>query len=145
DPHPTPLAPGRYRLQVTIDQSTRDKLEQLQDLLAHQLPKGDVATILERAFDALLVQIHKRKTGITAKPRTRQPRARQPRTRQPRAPETQAAEPKAAEPKAAEPKAAEPKAAESAPTDERTRYLGVSVRREVWPRDDGRCGFVGED
>src|SRR5690606_7276229 len=72
DPHPTPLAPGRYRLQVTIDQSTRDKLEQLQDLLAHQLPKGDVATILERAFDALLVQVHKRKTGITAKPRARQ-------------------------------------------------------------------------
>lgn len=32
---------------MTINQSTRDKLEQLQDLLAHKFPKGDVAEILE--------------------------------------------------------------------------------------------------
>lgn len=110
DPDPTPLAPGRYKLQVTIDQSTRDKLEQLQDLLAHQIPKGDVAVIIERAFDALLVQVHKRKTGITAKPR-----------------------------------APKPGVPEPTPAGGRTRTLKVSVRREVWPRDEGRCGFVGED
>jgi len=121
DPDPTPLAPGRYKLQVTINQSTRDKLDQLQDLLAHQIPKGDVAVIIERAFDALLVQIHKRKTGITAKPR-------------------------ATEPRATEPRATEPRAAKSASAaGGRTRSLKVSVRREVWPRDEGRCGFVGED
>ncbi|HEY6724359.1 MAG TPA: hypothetical protein VI197_10010, partial [Polyangiaceae bacterium] len=66
DPDPTPLAPGRYKLQVTINQSTRDKLQELQDLLAHQLPNGDLSVILERALDALLVQVHQRKTGITA-------------------------------------------------------------------------------
>jgi len=121
DPDPTPLAPGRYKLQVTINQSTRDKLDQLQDLLAHQIPKGDVAVIIERAFDALLVQIHKRKTGITAKPRATEPRATEPRATEPRATESTSA------------------------AGGRTRSLKVSVRREVWPRDEGRCGFVGED
>ncbi len=117
DPDPTPLAPGRYKLQVTINQSTRDKLQELQDLLAHQIPNGDLAVILERALDALLNQVHKRKTGITAKPRA--PRSRTPGDRA--------------------------RAGESTATGGRTRHLPVSSRREVWPRDDGRCGFVGED
>ena len=66
-----PLAPGRYKLQVTLDENTRDKLMQLQDLLAHQIPSGDPAAIIARALDALLTQVHKRKTGITEKPRAR--------------------------------------------------------------------------
>lgn len=53
-----PLAPGRYKLQVTLDQGTRDKLKQLQDLLAHQIQSGDPAAIIERALDALLRQVH---------------------------------------------------------------------------------------
>ncbi|HEY6728602.1 MAG TPA: hypothetical protein VI197_31540 [Polyangiaceae bacterium] len=117
DPNPAPLAPGRYRLQVTINKSTRDKLRELQDLLAHQIPNGDPALILERAFDALLTQVHKRKTGITAKPRA--PRVGAPQARG--------------------------RTAESTPTSGRTRHVPVSSRREVWPRDEGRCGFVGED
>ena len=32
DPDPTPLAPGRYRLELTLSQSTYDKLKQLKDL-----------------------------------------------------------------------------------------------------------------
>ncbi|HEY6728965.1 MAG TPA: hypothetical protein VI197_33375 [Polyangiaceae bacterium] len=117
DPDSTPLAPGRYKLQVTINQSTRDKLEQLQDLLAHQVPNGDLAVLLERALDALLIQVHKRKTGITAKPRAPRPGAPRDGAR----------------------------SRASTPTGGRTRHLPVSSRREVWPRDDGRCGFVGED
>jgi len=68
-PDPAPPAPGRYKLQVTLDENTRDKLKQLQDLLAHQIPSGDPAAIIARALDALLTQVHKRKTGITEKPR----------------------------------------------------------------------------
>ncbi|HEY6725055.1 MAG TPA: HNH endonuclease signature motif containing protein [Polyangiaceae bacterium] len=129
NPDPTPLAPGRYKLQVTINQSTRDKLRELQDLLAHQIPNGDLAVILERALDALLVQIHKRKTGITAKPR---------------APRAGAAEDRAGAPRAQAPRD-RARSGESTTTGGRTRHLPVSSRREVWPRDDGRCGFVGED
>lgn len=83
---PMPLAPGRYRLQVTLGEDARQKLKQLQDLLAHQVPNGDPAAIIERALDALLTQVHKRKTGITAKPRAAKPRATKPAS--PRAPRT---------------------------------------------------------
>src|SRR5688572_6840084 len=64
---PAPLSPGRYKLQVTISEAAKDKLEQLQDLLAHQIPNGDPAPIIERALDALWTQVHKRKTGAIEK------------------------------------------------------------------------------
>jgi hypothetical protein len=51
--HTTPLSPRRYKLQVTIGQETRDKLNELQALLSHQIPDGDPAEILDRALDAL--------------------------------------------------------------------------------------------
>ena len=79
-PDPMPLAPGRYKLQVTLGEQARQKLKQLQDLLAHQIPNGDLAAIVERAFDALLTQVHKRKTGITAKPRASKRKTGAPRT-----------------------------------------------------------------
>ena len=104
---------------MTLSENGRNKLKQLQDLLAHQIPNGDPAAIVERALDALLTQVHKRKTGITAKPRTPKPK-----------------------PKSKSTAAAPATATTSA---RRTRYLEFAVRREVWTRDDGRCGFVGED
>jgi 5-methylcytosine-specific restriction endonuclease McrA len=64
-----PLAPRRYKLQVTIGQETRDKLSELQALLSHQIPDGDPAKILERALDALLVETKKKKAALTEKPR----------------------------------------------------------------------------
>ena len=67
---PIPLAPRRYKLQVTIGQQTRDKLDELQALLSHQIPDGDPAKILDRALDALLVQARKKKAALTDKPRT---------------------------------------------------------------------------
>jgi len=110
DPDPEPLAPGRYKLTVTISESTRAKLKQLEDLLARQIaiPKGDTAALLDRALDALLTVVQKRKIGITAKPRA-------------------------------------PRMTEPPPNGQQTRHVKASVRREVWPRDEGRCGFVGED
>lgn len=66
---PVPLAPRRYKLQVTIGQETRDKLEELQGLLSHQIQDGDPAEILDRAFDALLAETKKSKAALTDKPR----------------------------------------------------------------------------
>jgi len=66
----TPLSPQRFRLQVTITQATRDKLCRAQELLSHQVPSGDVATVLDRALDALIAQVEKRKLARTSKPRT---------------------------------------------------------------------------
>jgi len=115
DPEPTPLSPGRWKLQVTLSQRSYEKLKQLEDLLAHEIPNGDPARIVERALAALLKQVHKRKTGITARPR------------------------------AAKTEAGTKLETELTPKGQRTRHVEAAVRREVWPRDDGRCGFVGED
>ena len=69
---PVPLAPRRYKLQVTIGEEARDKLSELQDLLSHQIPDGDPAQILERALDALLTRTKKKKAAITDSPRRNQ-------------------------------------------------------------------------
>jgi len=60
-----PAVPERYLLQVIIAKSTQDKLRHLRDLLSHAVPNGDVAQVLDRAFDALIAQIEKRKIGAT--------------------------------------------------------------------------------
>lgn len=53
----------RYLVQVTVPKSTRDKLRHAQDLLGHAVPNGDVAQVLDRALDALITQLEKRKLG----------------------------------------------------------------------------------
>ena len=64
----TPLAPGLFAVQVTIGQNTHDKLRYAQDLLGHQIPSGDIATVLDRALVALIGQLEKRKFAATARP-----------------------------------------------------------------------------
>jgi hypothetical protein len=66
----TPLSPRRYKLQVTIGQEARDKLAELQALLSHRIPDGDVAAVIEQALDALLVETKKRKAAVTERPRS---------------------------------------------------------------------------
>src|SRR5438105_4991795 len=67
-PKVKPLAPQRYALQVTIEQSTHGKLRHAQALLGRQLPSGDVAQVLDRALDALIGQLEKRKFAATKRP-----------------------------------------------------------------------------
>ena len=64
-----PLSPQRYELQVTLGQSMHDKLRYAQALLAHRVPSGDVAEVLERALDALIQSLEKRKFAASAPPR----------------------------------------------------------------------------
>ncbi len=68
-PDPKPLAPRRYKLQVTLDQQARDTLVELQDLLAHQIPSGDPAAIVKRALSALLGQTKRKKAALVECPR----------------------------------------------------------------------------
>jgi hypothetical protein len=67
----TPLAPERFALQVTIGQSTYEKLQYAQALLSHQLAPGDLAAVVDRALEALIGQLEQRKFAATAKPRPR--------------------------------------------------------------------------
>ena len=65
----TPLAPDRYRVQVTIGGATLEKLRLAKDLLRHAVPSGDEAIILDRALTVLLAEIAQRKFAATERPR----------------------------------------------------------------------------
>jgi hypothetical protein len=73
----TPLAPERYKVQVTIDRPTYEKLRQLQDLFRHVSPTGDVSLIFERAVTLLLADLRRRKLAHVARPRPPKPRTPQ--------------------------------------------------------------------
>lgn len=64
-----PLAPERYRLQITMSREAHDDLRQLQNLMRHSIPSGDAAQIVERALKVLLKDVLRRKCGIVDRPR----------------------------------------------------------------------------
>jgi hypothetical protein len=64
-----PLAPERYKIQFTATRGAYEKLRRAQALLRHVIPNGDPAAVFERALDALLAELEKRKLAATARPR----------------------------------------------------------------------------
>ena len=67
-PKVSPLSPDRFALQLTVSRCTHDKLRYAQELLSHQLPSGGLAEVFDRALDALIVQLEKRKFAATSRP-----------------------------------------------------------------------------
>ncbi len=65
----TPVAPERFDIHLTVGRSTRDKLQRAQELLGHALPSGDLGEVLDRALDALIERLERRKFAATARPR----------------------------------------------------------------------------
>ena len=134
-----PLSPKRYKLEVTVDQATHDKLRMLEDLLSHQLPCADAAVIVSRALELLLAETLKRKAALTGKHRSRGPSVGQSNDGMARD-GNDSADGKQGR-------------AVSAPHDSRednrdgpppTRAIPAAIRREVWLRDRGRCAFVDQ-
>jgi hypothetical protein len=111
---PPPLSPERFLVQLTIPKSTREKLRHAQALLSHAVPTGDVAQVFDRALDALIHQLEKRKLGAIT------PRSRLRRSTAGPGPESGAGMLRAL----------------------RSRYVPAPVRRAVWERDEGQCTFV---
>ncbi len=70
-----PLAPERYRLQVTVSRVTHDRLRRAQALLRHAVPSGDAAEILDRALALLVEQLERRRFAETSHPRSAKPAA----------------------------------------------------------------------
>ena len=66
-----PLAPGRFPLQVTVNERTHDLLRYVQALLGHVLPSGDVAEVLERALESLVEKLEKQKFAARSRSRPR--------------------------------------------------------------------------
>ena len=75
-----PLSEKRFELRMTIDASTHDKLQYARDLLSHQLPSGDLPRVLDKALDALIAKLEKRKFAATDRPRRQRRAAKNPRT-----------------------------------------------------------------
>ena len=121
----TPVGPGRYDMKLSIDQSTHDTLTQLQHLLRHQVPDGDLTRIVERAAKLLLSHELKRRFAQTT-PRTsrRVTASPRPSTSNRQKPDREHAEPTQANTK-------------------NSRYIPNEVKREVYARDAGKCAFVG--
>jgi hypothetical protein len=65
----TPLAPDRYKVQVTIGGETLEKLRLAKDLLRHAIPSGDEAVIFDRALTALLSDLAHKKFAASEQPR----------------------------------------------------------------------------
>jgi hypothetical protein len=65
----TPLAPARYKVQITVSQETHDKLRRLQDLMRHTIPTGEPAAIVDRALTLLLEHVQRQKLGTASKQR----------------------------------------------------------------------------
>ena len=65
-----PLGPDRYKIQFTAPRETYEKLERARALLRHAIPNGDPAAIFDRALDALLTTIERKRLAATNRPRT---------------------------------------------------------------------------
>lgn len=74
-PAVTPLAPERYKIQFTASREAHDKLRRAQSLLRHVIPNGDPAAVFERALDALLADLDKKKLAATLRPHQAKPPA----------------------------------------------------------------------
>jgi hypothetical protein len=79
-PRVTPLAPQRFALQLTIGESTHQKLRYAQELLGHYSPTAELALVLDRALDALIAQLERAKFAATEQPRSARRPARGSRT-----------------------------------------------------------------
>jgi 5-methylcytosine-specific restriction endonuclease McrA len=65
----TPLAPRRFAWQLTVSQETQDLLRDVQDLLGHDVPPGDLEEVLNFSLRAAKQKLERRKFGATERPR----------------------------------------------------------------------------
>ena len=63
-----PLAPERFKLELTLSGEATAKLERARALMRHKVPSGDLAQVIELALDALVEKVEARKWGKVKKP-----------------------------------------------------------------------------
>ena len=57
----TPLSPGRYEFQTTLDEDMKRDLDYLRELMGHAVPSGDTGEVLKRALRLAVEQLERRK------------------------------------------------------------------------------------
>ena len=65
-----PIAPERYRIQLTISGEAHDNLRRVQNLVRYRSPYGDLSAIFERAIALLLDRTLRTKAAITDRARS---------------------------------------------------------------------------
>ncbi len=65
----TPRSPGRFALQVMLEQKTHDKIRSAMDLLGNRIARGDIAEVIDRAMDLLVPQLEREKFAASERPR----------------------------------------------------------------------------
>jgi len=157
------LSSGRYRLELTIDEAFKQKLERAADRLSHANPSYDFVVVLDRALDALAAELDRGRFGVAAKSRPAaggRHRIRPPSTSAARRPEI-IAEPTASEvSSAAETSGRQPSrsrarggvatttspSATPSPQPSSSRaHIPRDVSRQVAERDQHRCTFTSPD
>ena len=160
-----PLSEGRYLVRFTADQQMQDKLTQAQELMRHQVPRGDFVAVIDRALDLLIAERKKKLFGLLTKPRSSRTAVPVASTEGASADDA-AQTPTVALAVAAEEAAAQPgesngvrtfefeavgseRTREREPSVERkgsrSRYIPRAVRREVMARDEFQCTFIGPE
>jgi hypothetical protein len=137
-----PLAPARYDLHLTIDQETHDALRELQELLRHQMPNGDLVRIVKDAIIEHRDRVQGKKFAHTK--RSRKARRQESWIEN----ESDAGEVSAdgvletAVTKVGKAETESP-AIPRGRSRVNPRHIPAAVKREVCKRDKGRCAFVG--
>jgi hypothetical protein len=70
-----PVGNGAYMMQFTVAEATYEKFTEAQTLLRHELLDGAMASVFDRAIDALLLDLKRTKMGAVGRPRTPKSRA----------------------------------------------------------------------
>ncbi|MES1187469.1 MAG: HNH endonuclease signature motif containing protein, partial [Myxococcales bacterium] len=143
EPRPRPAAEAqRYSVQFTATAEHVQLVERAQALLSHCREGASLAEVHLRALRELVAALEKRKYGVGARPRSAR-----------KGPAGAATGGANADPAEAQPipacTAAQASSANESEVEESPRWRGrhvpVAVRREVFARDDGRCGYVDAD
>ncbi len=145
----TPLGGDQFALEVVIPGATRDRLRYAGELLGHAVAPGDLATVLDRALEALVARLEKRKFAATSKSRDRAAAAGSQgasadTSRTPMAGKPDGAAASGSRGTSAE--ASRPAPITSPRRDSNAnpdpRVVPAHVKRAVWRRDEGRCTFT---
>ncbi len=74
-PPAAPETTATHVVHIPIDEETHALLREVQGLLGHTIPSGDVGAVFRRALEVLRTELLRRKAGATDRPRKPAPRA----------------------------------------------------------------------
>ena len=130
----SPLAPEMYEVRFTADQETVDALKVLQELLSHQVPNGDPATIIKDALLLRLEQVKRQKLGKGMAKRKSEDAVKT------KIGGVEKDHDHDHDERTLPTKTPVKSSGERSPS----RYIPMEVRNAVWERDQGRCAFMSE-